>query len=259
MATMTGKCLFAGVLVLSLSVATVQAANKDKVNASIKTQDATEKAAAKSQVKIDGIADQADQMLVEYKLTIRQYETLKTYNDHIQKIVNSQVSELDSIAKQLGEVDTTDQGVVPLMARMVAALEQFVALDVPFLKKERNKRINTLTELLDRADITVSEKYRRILEAFLIEVEYGRTIEAYGGSVLRDGKDLSVAFLRIGRVTLIYQTLDKKVAAVWNKETKKWDELPDEYTKSVGEGLRIARKQAAPNLLKLPISAPEKL
>ncbi|MGV6827342.1 MAG: DUF3450 domain-containing protein [bacterium] len=258
MATKTGICLSAGVLLLSLSSPFALASNKDKVDASIKTQDSTEKAAAGSQDKIDRIADETDRMLAEYKLTLRQYETLKAYNDHVQKIVVSQEQELQSIADQMAEVDTTDQGVVPLMARMVDALDQFVKLDVPFLVEERTTRIETIKGLLDRADVTVSEKYRRIMEAFQIEMEYGRTIEAYGGPLQKNGKTLSVTYLRIGRLTLLYQTLDKKEAAVWNKDSRNWDVLPQEYAKSVSQGLQIARKQAAPDLLKLPVSAPEK-
>ena len=235
------------------------ASDKDKLKSSVKIQETVEKSAISSQKKIDKISDETEKMLTEYKLILRQYDALHGYNNQVQKIVNGQVEELNSMESQLTEIDTTNQGVIPLMSRMVETMQKFIDLDVPFLPKERLKRIEELTELLDRADVTVSEKYRRIMEAYQVEMEYGRTIEAYTGDLKKDGNSRSVDFLRIGRVALMYQTLDKKETAAWDKQNKIWQILTEEYRKSVSEGLKIAKKQSPPNLIKLPISAPEKL
>lgn len=249
-------------LVAALSVVwaggTQAAGNKQKLKSAVGVQESTEKAAIASQKKIDSIADQTDRMLTEYKLAMRQYDALKGYDDQVARIVESQNEELATIDQQLLEIDTTNQGVIPLMERMVATLEKFVSLDVPFLPEERAKRIADLKVLLDRADVTVSEKYRRIMEAYQVEMEYGRTIEAYTAELDASGQKRSVDFLRIGRMTLIYQTLDKKETAVWDNKKRAWQVLPEEYRKPVMEGLRIARKQAPPDLIKLPVAAPEK-
>ncbi len=244
---------------LTLASATGMAGNQKTLKSAVGIQSSAEKAAAASQKKIDAIADKADQMLTEYKLTMRQYDAMKGYDDQVARIVKSQNEELATIDQQLLEIDTTNQGVIPLMERMVDTLEKFVALDVPFLMDERNKRVLDLKLLLDRADVTVSEKYRRIMEAYQVEMEYGRTIEAYTDDLVVDGKKRSVDFLRIGRMTLMYQTLDKKETAVWNNKTRAWQILPEEYRKPAMLGLRIARKQAPPDLIKLPVSAPEKV
>jgi len=235
------------------------AANKDKLKDSVKVQESVEKAAISSQKKINKISDETEKMLAEYKLILRQYDALHGYNNQVQKIVNGQVKELNSMESQLTEIDTTNQGVIPLMSRMVETLGKFIDLDVPFLPKERSKRLEGLKELLDRADVTVSEKYRRIMEAYQIEMEYGRTIEAYTGDLKTGGNTRSVDFLRIGRVALMYQTLDKKETAAWDRQKKGWEILAKEYRKPVSEGLKIANKQAPPNLIKLPVNAPEKL
>ncbi len=235
------------------------AADKDKLKSSVKIQGTVEKSAISSQKKIDKISDETERMLTEYKLILRQYDALHGYNNQVQKIVNGQQKELDSMDLQLTEIDTTNQGVIPLMSRMVETMKKFIDLDVPFLPKERSKRIEGLEELLDRADVTVSEKYRRIMEAYQIEMEYGRTIEAYTGDLTADGNSRSVDFLRIGRVALMYQTLDKKETAAWDPQMKSWQILTEEYRKPVSEGLKIAKKQSPPNLIKLPVSAPEKL
>jgi hypothetical protein len=253
-------CLLAGTLALTtVTLPVMSAQDTKKLEASIAVQNDTEKAAAASQKKIDKIADETERMLTEYKLTLRQYDALNGYNDQVQKIVNAQQEELDSLEQQLLEIDTTNQGVIPLMIRMVENLEKFIALDIPFLPDERAKRLDEVKLLLDRADITVSEKYRRIMEAYQVETEYGRTIEAYNGELNKDGTRRSVSYLRIGRVALLYQTLDRKETAVWDHAAKRWEVLSEEYRNPVLEGLRIAQKQAPPNLIKLPITAPEKV
>lgn len=255
----TKALLLAVVLGVSFTTMVGAAGNKKKLKSAVAVQESAEKAAAASQKKIDSIADQTERMLTEYKLTMRQYDALSGYNNQVQKIVNAQVEELTSMEAQLTEIDTTNQGVIPLMGRMVDTLEKFVQLDVPFLPKERAKRLADLKELLDRADVTISEKYRRIMEAYQVEMEYGRTIETYAGDLEKEGRTRSVAFLRIGRVALMYQTLDKKETAAWDQEKRQWTVLSEEYRKPVSEGLKIASKQAPPNLIKLPIRAPEKL
>lgn len=250
--------LFAVLLCISFTSIVGAAGNQKKLKTAVKVQESAEKAAAASQKKIDSIADKTEQMLTEYKLTMRQYDALKGYNDQVARIVKAQNEELATIDQQLLEIDTTNQGVIPLMGRMVDTLEKFVALDVPFLPGERRKRIDGLKTLLDRADVTVSEKYRRIMEAYQVEMEYGRTIEAYTAELAVDDNKRSVDFLRIGRMTLMYQTLDKKETAVWDNKKRQWQVLSDEYRKPAMLGLRIARKQAPPDLIKLPVTAPEK-
>jgi len=238
---------------------TIQAADKEKLKSAVHVQTATEKAAAASQKKIDSIADRTERMLAEYKLVMSQYEVLRNYNDQVARIVRSQEEELAGIDAQLTEIDATNQGVLPLMARMVETLERFVSLDLPFLPGERTKRIEDLKALLARADITVSEKYRRVLEAYQVEMEYGRTIEAYTGDLVSGGTRRSVDFLRIGRMAFLYQTLDQKETAVWNPGSRSWEVLGEEYRKPVMQGLRIARKQAPPDLLRLPVTAPRQV
>ena len=110
---------------------------------------------------------------------------------------------------------------------------------------------------MERADIAVSEKFRRVLEAYQIEVDYGRTIEAYSGLLDVDGQEQNVEFLRIGRISFLYQTRDGSKLGLWNQETKAWDELPASYRSDINKALRIARKQLAPDLVVVPLNVSE--
>lgn len=230
----------------------------DPLKESIRIQESINQEGAKSQKKIDKVSDETQRLLSEYKLVLRKTESLRIYNEHLQRMVDSQNREIASLNRQLGEIEETNRGVVPLMARMVDTLEQFIRLDVPFLKEERTRRIEELRAMMDRADVTVSEKYRRVMEAYQIETDYGRTIEAYRAGLDLGNGARTVDFLRIGRIALIYQTLDGKEAGVWDNDSRSWKPLDNnQYKNAITQGLRIARKQAAPDLLKLPVKAPE--
>ena len=146
--------------------------------------------------------------------------------------------------------------VMPLMLEMIEALENFVELDVPFLAEERAVRTAELRRLMVRADITDAERYRRIIEAYQIENEYGRTIEVYQGELELDGKSRLVEFLRVGRIALLYQTLDGTETGVWDHRNRAWKEAASSRS-AVRKGIRVARKQTAPDLLRIPVRAAE--
>jgi len=241
-------------LVVSSWLGAAAHAQSDKVGSVINEQVKTEEAAQASQRKIAQLDDEATKMLAEYRLAIAEAQSLKSYNDQLETQVQSQNQEVQAMTKQLGEIETTSREVLPMMQKMVATLDQFVGLDMPFLMDERANRVGQLKDLMGRADVSTSEKYRRIVEAYQIEIEYGRTLEAYQSKV----EDKTVDFLRVGRVALMYQTLDGRETGYWDSKAKKWV-LDDKYEHAVKEGLKVAKKQAAPNFIKVAVPAPKEV
>lgn len=243
------------ILLLAILFMSVGPANADPLQDSINTSIANTRQEAKLQQRIDKLDDETRAMLDEYLSLSRELEQLSVYNDQLQRLVSSQVEEKSSILRQMNALELTQREIVPLTLRMLAWLEELISLDLPFLTDERTQRVAHLNTLMDRADVTIGEKYRRLLEAYQIELEYGRTIEAYRGELQSDGQARTVDFLRIGRIGLYYLTLDRDEAGHWNHETNTWEALPDRYQYRIRDGLRMARKQAAPDLLRLPVSA----
>ena len=208
-----------------------------------------------SQTRIDALDDQTDDLTREYRAALKQLASLREYNAQLEKLIAAQKAEMASIRRQIDEVTNVDRTITPLMFRMIDALEQFVGLDVPFLLSDRQQRVAALRALMDRSDATPAEKYRRILEAFEIENEYGRTIEVYEGEMNIDGIDRTVSFLRIGRVALIYQTLDSDDSGVWNPKTGAFTDLDGDFDSELRSAMRIAIQQAAPDLMVVPLSS----
>jgi len=212
--------------------------------------------AAQSQVRIDKLSEDNDKLTAEYRAVLKRIDALRVYNHQVSELIASQDEEMLSLRRQIDDVELVGREVTPLMLGMIDAVENFVELDVPFLLDERTGRMNNLNEVMVRADVTNAERYRRIIEAYQIENEYGRTIEAYQGEVEIDGQMRQVDFLRIGRVALLHQTLDGSDTRVWDQKNKAWLDA-SEHGNAVRLGLRMARKQTAPDMLRLPVPAAE--
>jgi hypothetical protein len=83
-------------------------------------------------------------------------------------------------------------------------------------------------------------------------------MDTYRGNIELVGGEREVDFLRIGRVALVYQTIDGDVSGVWDNSARAWVDLPSgEYDGAIRKGIRIAKKQATIELLNIPIPAPE--
>jgi len=216
-------------------------------------------AAGQSQSKISAMASKTKTLVDEYRATLRKIENTKIYNEQMKKLVQSQVDEMSSMTHQIEEIKTTNKEIFPLMAKMSENLKTFISLDLPFLPEERSRRIQQIDGLMDKAKVSTSEKFRRLIEAYQIENEYGRTIESYRGLQKVGEKELTVDFLRVGRLALMYQTLDGKTTGQFNAKDKKWEEVSSSFRKSVSQGIRMAKKQSAPNLIKLPLPAPKEV
>ena len=211
---------------------------------------------AQSQKRVSSLARQTQDLLTEYRSVVRETEAMKIYNDNLERVVTDQRNEIQSINRQLAELESTNRGVVPLMLDMIEALDRIVEADIPFRIEERRGRVDRLRNMMDQAEVTASEKYRRVMEAYQGELEFGRTTEAYSDTL--PGTEQTVDFLRVGRTLLVYQTSDNTTTGWFNTRTRSFEELNDDrFRLEVKKGLSIARNEKAPDLVMLPVPAPE--
>ena len=215
-------------------------------------------AARESQDRIDRLADETRDLLGEYRTVMKQVEGLRVYNARLQRQIDNQLADIKDIDESIDRSALIARQMTPLIIRMIDGLEKFVELDMPFHMEERRQRIEFLRDNLDRADVSVAEKFRQVLEAYKIENEYGRKIDAYKGSVEVNGVEREVNFLRVGRIALLYQTTDTENSGAWDKRNHTWVPLEaGEYRNVIMKGLRLARNEASIDLMNLPIPAPE--
>ncbi len=245
-------------LALVLSPLTLSDAQAQALDSNIREVQTAQAEGVTAQERINTLDDETADLESEYKAVLQQLDTLRVYNKQLSDLIDAQDAEIIVVQRDIDRVTTIDREVVPLMLRMVDGLADFVELDVPFLIEERRSRVKNLQALMQRADASPAEKFRRVLEAYQIENEYGRTIEGVRGTVnTTDGRQLTVDFLRVGRVALFYKTLDDAELARWNQKNRTWEAIDTSFISSVKKALSVAREQAAPDLLILPIDAPE--
>ncbi|MDP2715952.1 DUF3450 domain-containing protein [Rheinheimera sp.] len=216
-----------------------------------------QRAAVQSQEKINTIYEQSQELLGEYRQVTDQTENLKVYNDFLATLVADQQRQVNSIQRQIDGLENTNKGTVPLMFRMIDALEQFIKADIPLRTERRTERVENLRELMSRSDVQRSEQFRQILEAYSIEMGYGSELAAFQGTLTVGGSDMTVDYVHLGRLVLMAQSLDGEAGWVWNKTTQSWDELPDSYMNSVTNFIKMARREAQLEMDRVPLFAAE--
>jgi len=202
--------------------------------------------------------DQAEDPAARYARAVADSQSLERFNAQLEGQVRSQEEEIASIESQLVEIDTTNREVQPLMQDMVDTLARFVELDVPFLLEQRAAVVQNLKAVMGRADVSTSEKYRLILEAYQAELDYGQTIEAYEGRLGTGADARTVQFARIGRVSLMYRTLDGVETGYWDANQKTWV-VDARYHDYVEEAIRVANEDGPKELLIVPVPAPQEV
>ena len=209
-----------------------------------------------SQERINETVDGTRTLTDQYRAINKEIDGLKVYNRLMTAQVQGQEATLEDIKISMDQVDVINRQIFPLMERMIDGLEQSIALDIPFLKEERVGRIDGLKSLMSRSDVSVAEKFRKVMEAYQIELDYGSSAEFYKQS-LDLGSDYGVRdynMLRVGRIGLYFQSDDSSITGMWDVDQNAWV-IDDEYRSEIRKGLRMARQLIAPELLLIPVQA----
>ena len=208
--------------------------------------------AASRQEFIDNVDSQILVLTGDIQFLSQQLDLTNIYNRQLQELIDSQNAEIISINEQMVELDKTNKGILPTLEEMVSTLESIINNDVPFLLTERKARVAELKEILKQSNISTSEKFRRVFEAYQIENEFGRTIESYRDEITFDSEIFNVEVFRLGRVGLYARTSDGRHTAMYSKKEGRWIRKKGIDNELV-VALKIARKELPPSLLKLPI------
>ncbi|MFM2590089.1 DUF3450 domain-containing protein [Vibrio sp. TBV020] len=238
-------------LIIAAYASSAVASNLDTAQS---IQSKTNSASASSQKRIDASAEKTLQLKADIEQLQEEVKNLEVYQNHLVALVNSQDKEVASLNSQIEEIKSTRQGIVPLMYQMVDGLKQSIEQDAPIKKAQRVERVAKLESMMKRADVSDAEKYRRILEAYQIELDYGTKLGLYQGQISVDGETLETDVFYLGRLSLIARSLNGQHFWSWDKASKQWSSVDPSMKTELNKAFSIAAKQSAPSLITLPVS-----
>lgn len=203
------------------------------------------------QEQIDAADEQTRAQLEELRRLERETQQLDANNASLTGRLAEEAERQQRLATALDTLEETRAALPVIEKNMSAQLSQWIERDLPFLRDERLARVERQPD--EQGENSV-ERINGLLEAWRVELDYGREMDSWRGHLHQGDREREVDFLRVGRIGFYYLTPDGREGSVWNAEESAWQPLADEYLREVRSGLRIAQDQRAPDLLTLPLS-----
>ena len=213
---------------------------------------------AVAQEEISRLANEASAAFEAFKRANDNLESLLVLNAGYRRQIAAQEQQIATLDESIASVEQVTREIPLLMEKMLTSLEELVALDYPFRMEERMARLQFARDAIDNPDVSIAEKFRQVLVMYQTEAAFGRTNETYPDTIEIDGIGRDVNIVRIGRVALMYQTTDREVTGAWDNLQRQWVELPArQYRFEVQQAQRVVSNLDAPDILYLPVMAPE--
>lgn len=242
-----------GVIVATLLVGAGMTADA-QLRSALDIGERATRSASEAQVRINQLDDERSDLVREFRTLVQKKDAAQLYARQQEKVVESQVREIESLEEQLGRVDEITSVMVPMMLDMIDDLEAFVRADLPFKRTERLERIDGLRQVMSRADVVPAEQYRLIIDAYQAELEVGNTVSTWTEEVMIKDKSTDVDMFRYGRVSLVYITPDDRAAARWDREGGTWQPLEGAYRDQIRTAIKTAEELIQPEILFGPVT-----
>lgn len=240
---------------LFITITHAMAVSASDLSSAQAIQNKTTSASAQSQARINTSADSTLSLRADIEQLEEEVKNLDVYRKHLAALVEDQHSELRNIDQQISDIEQTRQGVVPLMYKMIDGLKQTVKNDKPIRLEQRNQRIEKLETMMTIANVSDAEKYRRILEAYQIELDYGIKLGVYQGKIsLNNENTIEANILYLGRISLIARNFNQDKYWAWDQKEKSWTLLDSSFSSDLNKAYAVANKEVAPSLIILPVS-----
>lgn len=197
--------------------------------------------------------DEREKLTALYERLQAEQAQLSASREQLRQSIRSARRRIIEKEKQLTDIEQLRTRVEPFLQESAQALGKHLDEDLPFLPQERRQRMQRLDELLNAPDVAISEKYRKVMEAWLVEAEYGNTIEVYQQTITLDHSEMLVNILRLGRISLFFQSLDQVRCGFFDVSGGAWKPLPAACNRTIAAAIDIGTKRKPAQLLSLPL------
>lgn len=192
-------------------------------------------------------------LLVELENLQQEQQLLQKQRDDLHDMTIKARDRIAAKEKHLADIAQISTQITPFLEQVLEQLGSLISEDIPFLVTERQERLSRLYGLMDDPEVQVSEKFRKVMEALLIEAEYGNTIEVYQETIVVEDQSILVNIFRLGRLSLFYQTLDEKSSGFYDVSSRAWQPLPRSYNHGIQTAINIGAKRQPAELIAMPL------
>jgi hypothetical protein len=205
------------------------------------------------QKRDDWAAEQAE-LTQRYRAATANVEYLLDRKAVEEKRLSALQDAIADLQRRLDESDRLNSSLQDTLSAIVGDLEAWIHRDLPFLLEEREARVADLQGEIARPDVTGAEKLRRVLEALMIEAQYGGTVEVNQESIMLGEEKLFVDILRIGRISAFWRTADGRRSGEFDQASNRWVEFDNgKYNRNIGLAMEMANRMRPVELISLPL------
>ncbi len=198
-------------------------------------------------------AAEKEKLSAQYEMLLEKHQQLLDRNAGLEKETDYYSAEIKSLTKRIEDAGRISKEMQPYLVAVIDQLKRRLDNDIPFLISERSDRINKLQAISADPEIDISEKYRKTMEAVLIEAEYGNTIEVYPEQITVEGQNVQARIFRLGRVSMFFQSLDQKYSGFYDAFEERWKYLPEKFNRDIGTAVEMGLKRRPVDLVNLPL------
>ena len=207
----------------------------------------------KNQKTEDRWAEEKAALEAEFEALQARHNDLLAAQDKLKSAAGSLQQKNRLLEKKIIESKRISDEILPFINDVFHRITQMVENDPPFLRKERVERLRNLHQTLEDPQATASEKFRRIMETLLVEAEYGNTVEVYRERISLENKDILANIFRLGRVSLFFQTLDRKTCGYFDPSLSAWKQFSPKYNHDISMAIEMGAKRRPVDLVRLPL------
>lgn len=218
----------------------------------IATGEQATRRAEQVQQQINQLDDERSDMVGEFRTLLQRKTAAELYARQQAAAVESQEREIASLTDQLSRVDEITSQTVPMLETLIDDLDAFIDADLPFRLEERKDRIARLREYLNDPAISVTERYRQIMDAYTAEMEVGRKTDTWKETISVDDKEVTVDMVLFGRVALVYMDPTGRYAKRYDRDTQSWVDLEGRYKPEIEKAIRIIQGKRTQDVMYVP-------
>lgn len=207
----------------------------------------------KTQKDIEKWSEKKSMLEAEYDTLTENNKRLAIQREQLTQELDTMQQRITDLENRIEAMEKISEKLKPFLYGVYEKLVESVDQRLPFLQVERSERLGNLKKTLDDPQIVLGEKFRKIMEALFIEAEYGNTVEVFQEKIFLGDEDVLVNVLRLGRISLLFETLDQTTSGYFDLDENQWKALPQSANRDIRIAMEIGSKRRPADVVTLPL------